>query len=124
RPGQPGAPLPAAPALPPAAVPPPPAAEAPPANRIVLRATQETWVQIRDPRANRTVLNRTLRPRETFEVPEGEGLLLTTGKAEGLVLEVDGTPSPVMNGLVGVRRDVVLDAARLRGAAPGQVPTR
>jgi cytoskeleton protein RodZ len=131
RPAQPATPPGAAapPATPASPAPPPlaPAATAPAApaaNRIVLVASQETWVQVRDPRNNRVVFNRTLRPRETFEVPEGGGLLLTTGKAEGLAVEIDGVASPVLTGLVGVRRDIPLDAARLRDAAPGQIPPR
>lgn len=113
----------------PAAPTPPPVAAAPveppaPANRIVLRATQETWVQIRDTRNGTVVLSRILQPRETYEVPEGSGLVLTTGRAEGLAVEVDGRASQALTGLVGVRRDILLDPARLREAAPGQVPTR
>ncbi|WP_194433799.1 DUF4115 domain-containing protein, partial [Pseudoroseomonas ludipueritiae] len=108
---------------------PPPVAAAPaeppaPANRIMLRATQETWVQIRDTRNGTVVLSRILQPRETYEVPEGSGLVLTTGRAEGLTVEVDGRASQALTGLVGVRRDILLDPARLRDAAPGQVPTR
>ncbi|MFD1112398.1 helix-turn-helix domain-containing protein [Pseudoroseomonas ludipueritiae] len=115
-------PAPAAPAPPPVAAAPaePPA----PANRIMLRATQETWVQIRDTRNGTVVLSRILQPRETYEVPEGSGLVLTTGRAEGLTVEVDGRASQALTGLVGVRRDILLDPARLRDAAPGQVPTR
>jgi cytoskeleton protein RodZ len=134
RPGQPATPavppaaLPAPPQPAPAAPVPPPAAAQPAeppasANRIVLRATQETWVQIRDPRSGTIVLSRILQPRETYEVPEG-GLVLTTGRAEGLAVEVDGAASAALNGLVGVKRDILLDPARLREAAPGQVPTR
>ena len=135
RPGQPPAttaappaatsaqqPAPAAPTPPPvAAVPAEPPA---PANRIMLRATQEAWVQIRDTRSGTVVLSRILQPRETYEVPEGAGLLLTTGRAEGLTIEVDGRASQALTGLVGVRRDILLDSARLRDAAPGQPPAR
>ncbi|RMI19942.1 helix-turn-helix domain-containing protein [Pseudoroseomonas wenyumeiae] len=124
-----GAPAGPAPGAAPAAPTPPPVAAAPaeppaPANRIVLRATQEAWVQIRDTRNGTVVLSRILQPRETYEVPEGGGLVLTTGRAEGLTVEVDGHASQALNGLVGVKRDILLDPARLREAAPGQAPTR
>jgi cytoskeleton protein RodZ len=119
-PGQ-STPAPAAPAPPPLAQPQPPAATT---NRIVLRANEESWVQIRDAQTGRSVLSRVLQAREVFEVPEGANLVMTTGKVEGLVIEVDGVPSAATNGLVGVRRNVLLDAARLREAAAGQLPTR
>jgi cytoskeleton protein RodZ len=101
-----------------------PEAAAPATNRIVLRATQDAWIQVRDPRTGRSLVSRILRPDEAFEVPENGSLVLTTGRAEGLAIEVDGKPSAALQGLVGVRRDIFLDAARLREAAPGQVPTR
>jgi cytoskeleton protein RodZ len=110
------------------AAPPPPAAGSGPAtpatSPMVLRATQEVWIQIRDPKTGRTVISRVLRPSETYEVPPIEGLLLTTGKAEGLTVEVNGTPSPAFTQVVGVKRDIALDADRLRNAQPGQLPVR
>ena len=121
---QPGAaqPAPAAPA------PPPLAQAAPPApattNRIVLRAKEDSWVQIRDVQTGRSVLSRVLPAGDTFEVPEGGTLVMTTGKVEGLTIEVDGTASAATNGLVGVRRNILLDPARMREAAAGQLPTR
>ena len=127
----PGAPPPASPppgagpqpaATPPAAPAPPPVTPASPSpaegqSRVVLRATDESWVQIRDPRNGRTLLNRVLRPNETFAVPAGDGLVLTTGKAQALEVLVDGQPSGVMAGRSNVVRDVVLDPERLKAAA-------
>ncbi|PHK93090.1 hypothetical protein CR162_20410 [Pseudoroseomonas rhizosphaerae] len=103
----------------------PPAAEAAPlAGRIVLRATQESWVRVSEARGNRVVFERVLQPGETYEVPQTPGLLLNTGRIEGLVAEVDGVPSPAFTDNTGVRRDILLDPARLREAPPGQLPTR
>lgn len=124
-----GIPFPAPP--PPAAPssPAPPAASAPPAaaaaalapsaagTRIVLRATQAAWIQVRDPRSGQVLANQTLRPGETWEVPpDRPGLLLDTGRAEGLAIELDGRSAPVLAGRTGVLRGVVLDPDRL--AAP------
>jgi len=121
----PAQPAPTAPAPPPLAAPAAPTPAPATSNRIVLRATQEVWMQVRDPAGRgRTVVSRTLRAGETYEVPEGAGLLLTAGKIEGLAIEVDGTASAAATGLVGVRRDIPLDAVRLRAAAPGQLPAR
>ncbi len=132
--GQPAAGQPVPPqAAPPAAPVPPPLAQGQQAdaqasaaapNRIVLRAKDESWVQIRDTQTSRTVLSRVLQPNETFEVPEGSNLVMTTGKVEALAIEVGGKPSAATDGLVGVRRNIILDAARLREASAGQLPTR
>ncbi|HEY8613628.1 MAG TPA: RodZ domain-containing protein, partial [Roseomonas sp.] len=89
------APPPAAPAI--------PGAPPEPPSRITLRATEEAWVQIRDPSSGQTVLNRVLRPGDSFPVPR-EGLVMTTGKAQGLEVLVDGQPSAVLAGRVGVVR--------------------
>ena len=118
-PGAPNAPMP-----PPIVAAPAEPAPAPAANTIVLRATQECWVQVRESRTGRVVVSRLLRPGETYEVPRDPGLLLTTGRIEGLSIEVDGVPSRALADQVGVRRDILLDAAQLREAQPGQLPTR
>jgi cytoskeleton protein RodZ len=122
------APLPAAPA--PAPIAPEPAAAAPAApppaaaipgvpegTRIVLRARagmpEGSWVQVRDPRSGQVLVNRVLRPTETWAVPVRTGLLLDTGKADGLEILVDGQPQPTLEGVVGVRRNILLEPERL-----------
>jgi cytoskeleton protein RodZ len=112
-----GIPFPA-PAAPPPPAPPAAAAPATPASpRLLLRATQPAWVQVRDPRSGQVLVNQTLRAGETWEVPpDRQGLVLDTGRAEGLVIELDGRPAPALSGRTGVVRGIVLDPARL--AAP------
>ncbi|MCR0982525.1 helix-turn-helix domain-containing protein [Roseomonas populi] len=107
-------PAPAAPAPPPPTTPTSPTE---PPNRLTLRATDESWVQIRDPRSGQTVLNRVLRAGETYAVPR-EGLVLTTGKAQGLEIVVDGQASPVLEGRTGVVRDIQLNPDQLRQPRP------
>lgn len=100
----------------PPAPPPPAAAPAPPpgAVRVVLRATQPAWVQVRDPRSGTALVNQTLRPGERLEIPpDRQGLLLDTGRAEGLVIELDGRPVQALSGRAGVVRGIALDPARL-----------
>ncbi len=121
------APLPPAPPPTPVAALAPPPAAPPPAiaipgvpdgTRVVLRARPGTpegaWVQVRDPRGGQVLLNRVLRPGETWPVPVRDGLLLDTGKADGLELLLDGQPQPTLEGVVGVRRNIGLDPDRLR----------
>ena len=111
----PGAQAPVAPAPTPAvASPAPPAADGP---RVALRARGESWIQIRDTRANSVLTDRVLRSGETFPVPNREGLLLTTGKAENLDVLLDGQVTAALAGATGVRRGVVLEADRLRASA-------
>jgi len=125
------APPPAAPVAPVAAAPRPP----PPAGPVTiqLRARGESWVQIRDTRANQTILDRVLRNGETFQVPTREGLVLTTGRAENLDILLNEEPSPVLSGVTGVRRGIALEVERLRQPegtpaaarpAEGQAPPR
>ncbi len=104
--------------VPPTVAPPPPTPPAAAATRINLRAQDEAWVQIRDPRSGQVLLNRVLRAGETFQVPPGDGLLLTTGRAQSLEVAVDGQPSQILAGRVGVVRDVALTPDTLRAARP------
>lgn len=107
------------------APPPPPATPVavsipglPEGTRIALRARlgmpEGAWVHVRDPRSGQVLLNRVLRPGEAWAVPPRDGLVLDTGKADGLEIILDGQPTPVLDGLVGVRRNIVLEPERLR----------
>lgn len=98
-----------------AAAPPRPAPAGP--GQVSLRARGETWVQVRDTRANQVVFDRVMRNGDTWQVPARDGLALTTGKAENLDVLLDGQAVPVLAGATGVRRGVALEAERLRAAA-------
>lgn len=104
----------AAPAAPAAADP----AALPDGTRIVLRARPNgvdgAWVQVRDPRSGQVLLNRVLRPGESWPVPPRAGLLLDTGKATELDILLDGQPQPTLEGVIGVRRNISLEPDRLR----------
>jgi cytoskeleton protein RodZ len=90
----------------------------PDGTRIILRARagnpEGSWVQVRDPRSGRVLVNRVLRPNEAWPVPVRDDLLLDTGKADGLEILLDGQPQPTLEGLVGVRRNIALDPEKLR----------
>jgi cytoskeleton protein RodZ len=88
-------------------------------SRILLRASADAWVQVRD-RAGPVLLNRTLHPGETWEVPAKPNLLLTTGNAGGTDLVVDGVTIPSLGGSGAVRRDVPLDPDLIKD---GKLPT-
>ncbi len=80
--------------------------------RIVLRAVQDSWVQVRD-RQDALLLTRVLRVGDTYHVPDRQGLTLLTGNAGGLEIEVDGVKIPPLGPVGSVRRQIVLDPARL-----------
>ncbi|MCK8787982.1 DUF4115 domain-containing protein [Roseomonas sp. NAR14] len=123
--------VPAAPVAPvPAPAAPPPAAPEAPATRIQLRGgSGRVWVQVRDTHSNQTLINRTLNPGETYDVPPREGLVLNVGAAQSLDLLVDGQAAPALTGAVGARRGVPLDPEVLKAgplrqeAAPRPAPT-
>ncbi len=90
--------------------------------RVTLRAKAETWVQLRDTRAGTVIMNRVLKPGETYAVPARDGLLLSTGNAGGLDILVDGQLAPGLGGAQAVRRDVPLEPDRLRAGIPVPIP--
>jgi cytoskeleton protein RodZ len=80
--------------------------------RIVLRALQDSWVQIRD-RQEALLLTRVLRSGDTYYVPDRDGLTLLTGNAGGIAIEVDGVALAPLGPTGEVRRQIALDPARL-----------
>ena len=87
--------------------------EATPDTRIVLRATLDCWVQVRDS-SGTLLLTRVLRPGDSYNVPNQPGLTLLAGNAGGLEVLVDGLPIPRLGPVGAVRRDVPLEPGRLR----------
>ncbi|MDY0874527.1 helix-turn-helix domain-containing protein [Dongia rigui] len=81
-------------------------------KRVVLRATKDSWVEIFDAKEE-VVLQRILRAGETFAVPSQDGLIMNTGNAGGVVIEVDGKARPALGSVGVVKRGVKLDPASL-----------
>jgi cytoskeleton protein RodZ len=89
-------------------------------GRIVLRAREENWVQVRDG-TNAPVMTRVLKPGDILKVPDRTGLTLMTGNAGGLDILVDGETVPSLGAPGQVRRNVALDAEKLKaGSALGR----
>jgi cytoskeleton protein RodZ len=93
-----------------AAVPVAPAV-APPA-KVVIRANRDSWIEIRDKDDN-VVLQKVLRQGESFNVPDQKGLLMTTGNAGGIVIELEGKPLQSLGSLGVVKRGIKLDPPAL-----------
>lgn len=90
-----------------------------PVERVMIRATGDSWVQVRD--ADGTALfTRVLRQGDVYRVPNQAGLKLATGNAGALEVLVDGAPAPGLGDFGEVVRNVALDPTRLAaGTATG-----
>ncbi|HEX2115832.1 MAG TPA: RodZ domain-containing protein [Alphaproteobacteria bacterium] len=81
-------------------------------HRIVIRATGDSWIQVRDT-SGTVIFTRVMRPGDSYNVPNRSGLSLYTGSAGALEFVVDGKTAPSVGQLGAVRRDVLLDPERL-----------
>ena len=82
-------------------------------SRIVLRANADAWMQVKD-KAGTVLLNRVLKPGETWAVPLQPGLLLTTGNAGGTEVLLDGVLTAGLGGAAAVRRDLPLEPDQIK----------
>jgi cytoskeleton protein RodZ len=87
-------------------------APVPPAAKVVIRANRDSWIEIRD-KDNAVVLQRVLRQGETFNVPDQKGLIMTTGNAGGIVIELEGRALQSLGSLGVVKRGIKLDPTAL-----------
>lgn len=121
-PAPPAAPVPAPSAV---AASPPAAAPRPAEPRLVLRARNaDVWIQVRDRPNGPVLVDRVLRPGDSWQAPAQEGLVLATGNAGSLELVLDGEPLGLGPGQ-SVRRGIALDTERLKAlAAPARPATQ
>ena len=86
--------------------------------RIVIRATADSWVQIRSTDQS-LLFTRVLKAGESYRVPDRPGVSMRTGNAGGLEISVDGKPAPSI-GPNGAIRNVSLEPqALISGTAVG-----
>ena len=85
-------------------------------SRIVLKANQDAWVQVRD-RQGTLLLTRVLRVGDTYRVPNQEDLTLLTGNAGGLEITVDGRTLAPLGPVGAVRRNIPLTPEALASGA-------
>lgn len=90
-----------------------PDAGRPDAGQIVLRASADAWIQVKD-RSGVILLTRTLKAGETWPVPRQDNLLLTTGNAGATEILLDGAPTFGLGSPGAVRRDMPLDADMIK----------
>jgi cytoskeleton protein RodZ len=82
------------------------------ASPILIRATGDSWLQIRDPSGS-VVFSRILRAGESYGAPSQPGHVLATGSAGMLDIFVDGKKAPPIGRPGFTRRDVPLDGEKL-----------
>jgi cytoskeleton protein RodZ len=86
--------------------------------RIVIRATADSWVRVRDVGGS-VLLDHVLKAGESYRVPDRPGVSMRTGNAGGLEITVDGKPAPPI-GPNGAIRNVSLEPqALISGTAVG-----
>ena len=81
-------------------------------SRIVIKATADSWVQVRDAGGS-VVFSRILRDGESYGVPNRSGQVLATGNAGVLEITVDGKKAPTIGRVGFTQKDVPLDPVRL-----------
>ena len=80
--------------------------------RIVLSATADAWMQVRDS-SGQVLLSRILHRGKSWPVPAQPKLVLTTGNAGGTNILLDGAAIAPLGAPGAVRRDISLDAGLL-----------
>ena len=95
--------------------PPPPAAAAPAAEvtRVLLKFRADAYIQVRE-KGGPVLLNRVMRPGETWPVPKEANLVMTTGNAGGTDIVVDGVTAASLGSSGAVRRDIALDPEAIK----------
>ncbi len=83
---------------------------------MVLQATSDTWVQVRQGGVH-VLLTRIMKAGDTWPVPAEPGLTLDTGNAGGLILEINGVPTRLASANGGVVHHVPLDGDLLASGA-------
>jgi cytoskeleton protein RodZ len=79
---------------------------------ILIRATADSWVQVRDTDST-TLMTRVMRAGDQYEVPDRPGLKLFTGNAGALEILVNGREIPKLGGYGKVARNIPLDGTLL-----------
>lgn len=87
------------------------------AARVILRAREDSWVQIEGDGAE-LIMTRVLRAGEEYPVPARDDLVMITGNAGGVEVLLDGRSLGVLGKRGDIRRDISLSADSLATGAP------
>ena len=81
---------------------------------IVIKASGSSWVEIKNSESGAIIFTGLMNDGKSFVVPDIKGLTLDTGNAGALKITVDGKAVPEIGNIGAVRKNVALDAARLK----------
>jgi cytoskeleton protein RodZ len=88
-------------------------------GRIVVRASADSWIEIRDDDGS-VLMRRMLRAGDRYRVPNRVGLNLTTGNAGGIEVSVDGQAWRRMGPAGTAHGSMPLDPDQLRSESNGE----
>lgn len=96
-------------------------------SRVVLRANAEAYILVKElgPTGKVTIFDRTLLAGESYRTPNRPGILLITGNAGGLDIEIDGKKLGILGKSGETLRNVPMEASQLverLAAAPATAP--
>jgi cytoskeleton protein RodZ len=94
-----------------------------PGPRVVLHATGDTWVQVKE-RGGQALLTKVMRTGETFPVPDRANLVVSAGNAGRIEILVDGVAVPPIGNAGLARKDVPLDPDGLKAGATVPPPPK
>ncbi len=83
-----------------------------PGSRVMVKIKGgENWLEVKD--ANKLYISKVLKDGDVYEVPAGEGMILSVGRYEGAEVYVDGKLTEVVkpNKKTGIALDPFLDSA-------------
>ena len=89
-------------------------------SKILVRARRNSWIQVRDNKANKLLLTQLLKTGDSYQVPNRLGLVLLTGNAGALEIIVDGKPVPDLAPPGTILKNITLDPEKLRQGAAAQ----
>lgn len=80
-------------------------------SRVVVKVQRDTWVEVKD--GTKLYISKVLNAGESYNVPAGNGMILSVGKTEGVEVFVDGKLTPVVsnNKKMGIALDGFLNQA-------------
>lgn len=96
----------------------PPAIDTPViAQKITMEALDDVWIEIRN-KSDKILVSKTLKKNDRYEVPNEENLILSTGNAAGLQIQVGETVIPSFGPKGATRRNISLDGKKLLQGTP------
>ena len=81
-------------------------------SNFTIQATADSWIQIKALNSN-ILLSRILKTHETYNVPNRNDLLLSTGNIGALVIRINGKEIPKYAGSMRVAKDIALTKENL-----------